>query len=120
MQPTKTSAKQSVFDFPLWGSECSLIVAVTQWEVEVGKYYEPILTTRDGLWRYRLGDVLYIVGFVPGGKLPIFNHSGRRWSVYYHSYAPYMTSDDSLGQVDDSPLAYAGRRLSAPGSYSGV
>ena len=81
MRPTKTFDKQSVFDFPLWGSECSLIVVVTQWEVEVGKYYEPILTTRDGLWRYRLGDVIYIVGFVPGSKLPIFNHSGRRWSI---------------------------------------
>ena len=118
----KTSAKQSVFDLPRQSVECSLIVVVTQWEVEVGKYYEPILMTRDGLWRYRLGDVLYIIGFKGGSNSPLFKYSGRRWSLNCHSYAPDMTSDDSLGQVDDSPPgpALAGHRLSAPSSYSGL
>ncbi|KAI9571612.1 GH3 auxin-responsive promoter [Boletus coccyginus] len=48
------------------------------WEVEVGRYYEPILTTRDGLWRYRLGDVVCIVGFDPQSNSPVFKCSGRR------------------------------------------
>ena len=32
-------------------------------EVEVGKRYEIVLTTTLGLYRYRLGDVIEIVGF---------------------------------------------------------
>ncbi|KAI9571597.1 GH3 auxin-responsive promoter-domain-containing protein [Boletus coccyginus] len=48
------------------------------WDVEVGRYYEPILTTRDGLWRYRLGDVVCIIGFDPESNFPIFKYSGRR------------------------------------------
>ncbi|KAG9312152.1 GH3 auxin-responsive promoter [Chiua virens] len=48
------------------------------WELEVGKRYEPILTTRDGLWRYRLGDIIEIVGFDSQSGVPIFKSSGRR------------------------------------------
>ncbi|KAF8548197.1 hypothetical protein OG21DRAFT_1501150 [Imleria badia] len=33
------------------------------WDVHVGKQYDLVVTTRDGLWRYRLGDVVFIVGF---------------------------------------------------------
>ena len=58
--------------------------APTQWEVEVGKQYEPILTTRNGLWRYRLGDILTIIGFDPRSQAPIFKWAGRRSSVYNH------------------------------------
>ena len=32
-------------------------------QVEVGKSYEVIITTVSGLYRYRLGDVVKVVGF---------------------------------------------------------
>ena len=32
-------------------------------EVEVGKRYEVALTTNSGLYRYRMGDVVEVVGF---------------------------------------------------------
>lgn len=78
MKPMKTSVKQSVSDLLPWNSTSSLTVAMMQWEVEVGKQYEPILTTRDGLWRYRLGDVLCIVGFDTNRNSPVFQYKGRR------------------------------------------
>ncbi|KAF9466377.1 GH3 auxin-responsive promoter [Collybia nuda] len=48
------------------------------WEVEVGKHYELIMTTRDGLWRYRLGDVVEIAGFDPVDGQPLIRYSERR------------------------------------------
>ena len=99
MQPMKTSAKQSVFSPPHSRSEYLLIVARTQWEVEVGKRYEPIVTTRDGLWRYRLGDIVHIVGFHPESNSPLFKCVGRRVSVFTtrtHQVQPLMIG---LGQV---------------------
>ncbi|KAH7919002.1 hypothetical protein BV22DRAFT_1199727 [Leucogyrophana mollusca] len=48
------------------------------WNVEVGKKYEVILTTRDGFWRYRLGDVVEIVGFDPRDGQPIIHYLERR------------------------------------------
>ncbi|KAF8134278.1 GH3 auxin-responsive promoter-domain-containing protein [Boletus edulis] len=48
------------------------------WEVEVGKHYEPVLTTRDGLWRYRLGDVVHIIGVHMESNSPLFKVIGRR------------------------------------------
>ncbi|KAG9312101.1 GH3 auxin-responsive promoter [Chiua virens] len=48
------------------------------WEVEVGKKYEPVITTRDGLWRYQLGDVVEIIGFDNKNSVPVFKHFGRR------------------------------------------
>lgn len=47
----------------------------------MGKQYEPILTTRDGLWRYKLGDALAIVGFDAESGAPVFKYAGRRSSV---------------------------------------
>ena len=50
----------------------------SQWELVVGRQYEPILTTRDGLWRYRIGDVLLVKGFAPEDGMPIVNYVGRQ------------------------------------------
>ncbi|KAF8888221.1 GH3 auxin-responsive promoter [Infundibulicybe gibba] len=51
------------------------------WELEVGKKYEVILTTRDGFWRYRLGDILEIVGFAPEDGSPLIRFLERRSAV---------------------------------------
>ncbi|KAF8134275.1 GH3 auxin-responsive promoter-domain-containing protein [Boletus edulis] len=64
------------------------------WEVEVGKHYEPILTTRDGLWRYRLGDVLHIIGFHPESKSPLFKVAGRRSLIIRFPFTQII--DDQL------------------------
>ncbi|KAF8127898.1 GH3 auxin-responsive promoter [Boletus edulis] len=48
------------------------------WEVELGKRYELVLTTRNGLWRYRLGDVVEICGFDPTDGVPIIRFVERR------------------------------------------
>jgi hypothetical protein len=44
----------------------------------VGKLYEIVVTTSDGLWRYRLGDVLEIAGFDPTDGFPLMKFVERR------------------------------------------
>ncbi|KIJ14813.1 hypothetical protein PAXINDRAFT_134449, partial [Paxillus involutus ATCC 200175] len=56
------------------------------WQVETGKTYEPILTSKDGLWRYRLGDLVTIEGFEPADGFPIMSSIERRY--------PEMRIDD--------------------------
>jgi len=50
-------------------------------EVKVGHRYEVVVTTRDGLWRHRLGDVVEIVGFDSIDGSPILRYVERRGSV---------------------------------------
>ncbi|KAG2138536.1 GH3 auxin-responsive promoter [Suillus clintonianus] len=47
-------------------------------ELVTGGHYEPVLTTRNGLWRYRIGDVVAVKGFAPDDGLPIINYLHRR------------------------------------------
>ncbi|KAF8888228.1 GH3 auxin-responsive promoter [Infundibulicybe gibba] len=55
---------------------------ITQaWDLEVGKKYEVILTTRNGFWRYRLGDVLEMVGFALEDGSPLIRFLERRDAV---------------------------------------
>ncbi|KAI6030597.1 hypothetical protein F5J12DRAFT_779706 [Pisolithus orientalis] len=54
---------------------------VPPWLVEVGKHYEIMCIIRDGLWRYRLGDVVEIAGFDPTDGSPIIRYFERRKSV---------------------------------------
>ncbi|KAI5990909.1 GH3 auxin-responsive promoter [Pisolithus albus] len=42
--------------------------------VDPGKKYEVVLTTRDGFWRYRLGDVVEVVGFDPRDGQPVVRY----------------------------------------------
>ncbi|XP_024527866.1 indole-3-acetic acid-amido synthetase GH3.6 [Selaginella moellendorffii] len=44
-------------------------------EVELGREYELVITTRAGLYRYRVGDVLKVVGFK--NSMPQFSFVGR-------------------------------------------
>ncbi|KAI6096841.1 GH3 auxin-responsive promoter [Pisolithus sp. B1] len=48
------------------------------WNVETGRKYEVVLTTRDGFWRYRLGDVVEIAGFDPCDGQPLIRYIERR------------------------------------------
>ncbi|KIJ13247.1 hypothetical protein PAXINDRAFT_170699 [Paxillus involutus ATCC 200175] len=48
------------------------------WDLEAGKQYQIVLTTRDGLWRYPLGDVIDIVGFDGDDGFPVIKYLGRK------------------------------------------
>ncbi|KAG1735500.1 GH3 auxin-responsive promoter [Suillus lakei] len=56
---------------------------LSAWELVTGGHYEPVVTTRSGLWRYRIADVITVKGFSPDDGLPVINYLHRR--------------DDSLG-----------------------
>lgn len=49
--------------------------AVSMSEVEIGRQYAVVLTTFSGLYRYRMNDVVTIVGF--HGEAPVIEVSGR-------------------------------------------
>ncbi|KAG1729171.1 GH3 auxin-responsive promoter [Suillus occidentalis] len=51
---------------------------LSAWELVTGGHYEPVLTTRNGLWRYRIGDVVTVKGFAPDDGLPVINYLHRR------------------------------------------
>lgn len=52
--------------------------ALFQWEVEVGKRYEVLCTTNDGLWRYTLDDIVEVVGFSPTDGQPLIKYIERK------------------------------------------
>ncbi|KAF8556458.1 hypothetical protein OG21DRAFT_1409009 [Imleria badia] len=59
-------------------SKSDLISALAPlWEVELGRRYELVVTTQDGLWRYRLGDAVEISGFDPTDGVPIIRFVAR-------------------------------------------
>ncbi|MCR4605204.1 MAG: GH3 auxin-responsive promoter family protein [Eubacterium sp.] len=45
-------------------------------ELTVGASYEPVITSFAGLYRYRMGDLIRVTGFI--GKSPVFEVLGRR------------------------------------------
>ncbi|KAI5998366.1 GH3 auxin-responsive promoter-domain-containing protein [Pisolithus orientalis] len=73
------------------------------WNVESGKKYEVVLTTRDGFWRYRLGDVVEIVVFDPRGTTPY-----QRRNMHIH-LANEVTTETQLRQVVDATSDLLGR-----------
>ncbi|KAH7903871.1 GH3 auxin-responsive promoter, partial [Hygrophoropsis aurantiaca] len=50
---------------------------VPAWELETGRRYEIFLTTRNGLWRYCLGDIIEVAGFEPDGGMPLLRYVER-------------------------------------------
>lgn len=65
---------QTVLGFHALLSLNDLMLFFFKWKVEVGKRYEVVLTTRDGLWRYRLGDIVEVAGFDPRDGQPIIRY----------------------------------------------
>lgn len=53
---------------------------------EVGHAYELILTTRGGLCRYRLGDVVSVVGMM--GQMPMVELQGRAGKSFNLCHSP--------------------------------
>ncbi|KAG0708383.1 GH3 auxin-responsive promoter [Suillus ampliporus] len=48
------------------------------WEAEPGRHYELVLTTCHGLWRYRSGDIVELLGFAPDDGSPVMRFVERR------------------------------------------
>ncbi|KIJ08716.1 hypothetical protein PAXINDRAFT_88469 [Paxillus involutus ATCC 200175] len=63
------------------------------WNLEAGRQYQVVLTTRDSLWRYPLGDIIEIVGFDTNGGSPVFKYTGRKSSSIRLWYALISDSD---------------------------
>ncbi|KAI6042179.1 GH3 auxin-responsive promoter [Pisolithus marmoratus] len=70
------------------------------WNVESGRKYEVVLTTRDGFWRYRLGDVVEIAGFDPRDGQPLIRYIERR--NMHIRLANEMTTETQLRDVIDA------------------
>ncbi|KAG8215768.1 GH3 auxin-responsive promoter-domain-containing protein [Butyriboletus roseoflavus] len=71
-------SRKSIIEFSDVNKSDSISALAQLWEVQLGKRYELVLTTRDGLWRYRLGDVVEISGFDPTDGVPIIQFVERR------------------------------------------
>lgn len=50
--------------------------AIPMSKLAIGGEYEPVITTFSGLYRYKMGDILKVSGFV--GQSPVFEMVGRR------------------------------------------
>ena len=46
----------------------------------MGKKYEVVATTNDGLWRYQLNDIVEVAGFTPEGT-PLIRYVERKGYV---------------------------------------
>ena len=51
---------------------------LSQWDLQPGNLYLPVVTTQDGLWRYVIDDVLHVIGFDPHNGSPVFKFHGRK------------------------------------------
>ncbi|KAF8836524.1 hypothetical protein BDN67DRAFT_974069 [Paxillus ammoniavirescens] len=69
---------EDVIEFLDVGAEETHENILQAWDLEAGKQYQIVLTTRDGLWRYPLGDVVDIVGFDGDDGFPVIKYLGRK------------------------------------------
>ncbi|KAG1815029.1 GH3 auxin-responsive promoter-domain-containing protein [Suillus subaureus] len=85
---------------------------LSTWELAPGGHYEPVLTTRNGLWRYRLGDVVIVKGFAPDDGLPVISYLHRREGGFVMAFGTTCTesqltnaivsaADRCIGQIID-------------------
>lgn len=78
---------------PMGGTE-----PVPAWEVKVGEVYEMVITSSNGLWRYRIGDTVKIEGIEPvrftiaGRTQSYINAFGEELMVYNADAALARTS----------------------------
>ncbi|KAI9463895.1 GH3 auxin-responsive promoter [Boletus coccyginus] len=95
----KPSSK-TVIEFLDIGQSDSISAVAQLWEVEVGRRYELVVTTSDGLWRYRLGDVVEISGFDPTDGVPIFQFVERRNVIM--RFPDFMVTEKELREAMSS------------------
>ncbi|KIJ13250.1 hypothetical protein PAXINDRAFT_117446 [Paxillus involutus ATCC 200175] len=76
------------------------------WDLKAGKQYQIVVTTRNGLWRYPLGDVVDIVGFDGDDGSPVLKYLGRKSQVV-------LSIQFSHASISDSDLVAAIRAMSS-------
>ncbi|KAG0699411.1 hypothetical protein DFH29DRAFT_877320 [Suillus ampliporus] len=69
-----------------------------KWGLVTVRHYESVLTTRNGLWRYRLGDVVSVKGFDPEDGMPIINYLHRELKSQLTN-AIVSTANRWIGQI---------------------
>ncbi|KAI6011785.1 GH3 auxin-responsive promoter [Pisolithus marmoratus] len=57
------------------------------WDLQPGRCYQPVATTRDGLWRYLIDDIIQVTGFDPRNGSPVFTFYGRKNLAIRFPYA---------------------------------
>ncbi|KAI6011784.1 GH3 auxin-responsive promoter [Pisolithus marmoratus] len=57
------------------------------WDLQPGRYYQPVATTQDGLWRYLIDDIIQVTGFDPRNGSPTFKFYGRKNLAIRFPYA---------------------------------
>ncbi|KAF8836527.1 hypothetical protein BDN67DRAFT_1014640 [Paxillus ammoniavirescens] len=97
------------------------------WDLEAGKQYQVVLTTRDGLWRYPLGDIIEIVGFDTNGGSPVFKYTRRKSLSIRFPHALISESDlvsaiqaissEDIIQVQEFTVVLDDRELPATPGY---
>ncbi|KAH7884909.1 GH3 auxin-responsive promoter [Phlebopus sp. FC_14] len=98
--------RKEIIEFLDVSREESISSVIPAWEVEVGKRYEIVMTTRDGLWRYRIGDVIEVCGFGPSDGSPIISFVERRNVAV--RFADFVTTEK---QLTDAILSVAPRTI---------
>ncbi|OAX31091.1 hypothetical protein K503DRAFT_673748, partial [Rhizopogon vinicolor AM-OR11-026] len=91
---------------------------LSAWELVKGRHYQPILTTRSGLWRYRLGDVISVKGFASDDGMPVINYMHRRDDSSIETCteseltsAIIYTAEQWIGQITDFTILRDERKM---------
>ncbi|KIM55204.1 hypothetical protein SCLCIDRAFT_1221347 [Scleroderma citrinum Foug A] len=93
---------------------------MSAWQVERGHQYEIVLTTRDGLWKYRLGDIIEIAGFDPDDGVPVVRYVERRNVAFRFGGAmvtetqlasAIFAAQDALGPVAEFTVVFDNRAM---------
>ncbi|KAG1815072.1 GH3 auxin-responsive promoter [Suillus subaureus] len=82
---------------------------LSAWELVIGGHYEPVLTTRNGLWRYRIGDVVTFKGFAPDDGLPVISYLHRRDSSLELAYASTCTESQLTNAIVSASTRWIGQ-----------
>ncbi|KAG2064561.1 hypothetical protein BDR04DRAFT_1235044 [Suillus decipiens] len=82
---------------------------LSAWELVTGGHYEPVLTTRNGLWRYRLGDVISVKGFAPDDGLPVINYLHRRDGSLGLAYGSTCTESQLTNAIVSASQRWIGQ-----------
>ncbi|KAH7912887.1 GH3 auxin-responsive promoter [Hygrophoropsis aurantiaca] len=70
---------------------------VSAWDLRANHKYEIVVTTRDGMWRYRLGDIIEVAGFDPTDGGVIVRYVERRNVAL--RIGGFMTSEKQLADA---------------------
>ncbi|KAG1863056.1 GH3 auxin-responsive promoter [Suillus subluteus] len=82
---------------------------LSAWELVTGGHYEPVLTTRNGLWRYRIGDVVTVKGFAPDDGLPVINYLHRRDGSLGLAYGSTCTESHLTNAIVSASTRWIGQ-----------